>query len=167
MTLLTIGYEGLDLNRFFSLLREASVETILDVRQLPLSRKKGFSKNALQAAAQERGIAYTHLSALGCPRPIRDQYKADRNWECYVARYLAYLSTQTEAVDSLAHQIENGRCCLLCFEADPYRCHRSLISAHLTKISAGTLAVQHLVSQTNPTWPGDRFLPAAAGRLSQ
>ena len=45
---MTIGYEGLSLEEFFGLLREGRVERIVDVRQMPLSRKKGFSKNVLR-----------------------------------------------------------------------------------------------------------------------
>ena len=153
MILFTIGYEGLDLDRFFALLRDAEIETILDVRQLPLSRKKGFSKNALRAAAQERDITYRHLSVFGCPKPIRDQYKVDKEWECYTVRYTAYLESQIGALNDLVHVSAESRCCLLCFEADAFRCHRSLVAARAVEISATRLQAHHL-SASPPTDPG-------------
>jgi len=57
------------------------VKTVVDVRELPLSRKKGFSKSAFCDALSAHGIAYLH--ALGCPKPIRNPYKADGNWQTY------------------------------------------------------------------------------------
>ena len=47
MTVFTIGYEGLDIGAFMSLLAEHGIETVVDIRELPLSRKPGFSKKAL------------------------------------------------------------------------------------------------------------------------
>lgn len=55
----------------------------LVIQQLPLSRKKGFSKTAFCAALATHGIAYLHAPALGCPKPIRNQYKADGNWQTF------------------------------------------------------------------------------------
>ena len=53
----TFGYEGLALDVFLTRLKQAGVETIIDVRANPLSRKRGFSKRGLAAALQEVGIA--------------------------------------------------------------------------------------------------------------
>ena len=79
----TLGYEGLSIEAFISRLQAAKVKTVVDVRELPLSRKKGFSKTAFCAALGSHGIAYFHAPALGCPKPIRNQYKADGNWKTY------------------------------------------------------------------------------------
>ena len=90
MELFTVGYEGLNLDRFLSILRAHDIECLLDVRQMPLSRKKGFSKKALAAALSQQGFDYLHWQTLGCPRPIRDQYRADGNWRDYVERFSRY-----------------------------------------------------------------------------
>ena len=60
----------------------------MDVRELPLSRKKGFSKSAFCAALSAHGMAYLHAPALGFPKPIRNQYKADGNWQTYTREFL-------------------------------------------------------------------------------
>jgi hypothetical protein len=67
-----IGYEGSVLEDFVATLRSAGVETLIDVRDVPLSRKPGFSKSALQANLEAHGIAYVHLKGLGDPKPGRE-----------------------------------------------------------------------------------------------
>ena len=66
-TLFTLGYEGLTIEAFIARLQAAQVKTVVDVRELPLSRKKGFSKSAFCAVLSAHGIAYLHAPALGCP----------------------------------------------------------------------------------------------------
>ncbi len=75
--LMTIGYEGLTVAGFLDLLRRCRVSRLVDVRELPISRKPGFAKAALSAAIEARGIRYEHLVALGCPREIRHRYRED------------------------------------------------------------------------------------------
>jgi hypothetical protein len=64
----TFGYEGLDIATFIATLRANGVQTIVDVRELPLSRKKGFSKSAFSAALSEAGVAYLHMPRTGLPQ---------------------------------------------------------------------------------------------------
>ncbi|MDR6850865.1 uncharacterized protein (DUF488 family) [Sphingomonas sp. BE123] len=71
----TIGYEGATIASFLAALEQAGVRQVIDVRQLPLSRRPGFSKSSLAAALAERGIGYVHLKALGTPKPGRDAAK--------------------------------------------------------------------------------------------
>src|SRR5258708_1120375 len=118
MTLMTIGYEGLDIRAFIRELRARRVGTLVDVRELPLSRKKAFSKTALAETAEKAGIAYLHMAALGCPRAIRKDYYADRDWGRYKRRFNAYLKTQDEALATLWTTTMQRNCCLVCFEAD-------------------------------------------------
>lgn len=141
---MTIGYEGLDLDRFFRMLRWAQVDIIIDVRQNPLSRKKGFSKTALATAACENGFQYIHLREFGCPKDVRDDYRADGDWSRYTERYLAHLETLDSPLTLLTRQVLSKRCCLLCFEADPATCHRSFVAERVTEIADDPLAVVHL-----------------------
>ena len=88
-TLFTLGYEGLAIDAFIERLIAAHVKTVVDVRELPLSRKKGFSKKSFCEALAAQGIAYQHAPALGCPKPVRNQYKLDSNWQTYTRDFLA------------------------------------------------------------------------------
>lgn len=142
MKLMTIGYEGADIHTFTSTLRSNKVTRLIDVRELPLSRKKNFSKTALAAAMHESKIDYLHLPALGCPREIRKDYYSDRDWRRYTKRFNAYLETQVDALVDLQRICKLQNCCLVCFEADYRMCHRSLVTAALSR--TGGIKVEHL-----------------------
>jgi uncharacterized protein (DUF488 family) len=143
MTLFTFGYEGITIEAFVHHLKTMKVRTVLDVRQLPLSRKPGFSKSAFASTLQEAGITYAHLPALGCPRPIRDRYKIDSDWSAYVTAFNVYLSEQDRALREVARIAKKTSACLVCFEADFNRCHRSLVARGAAK--EGGPRITHLM----------------------
>ena len=140
--LLTVGYEGADIDAFVACLGDAGVGVLVDVRELPLSRKKGFSKAALSHALRDVGIAYVHMRGLGCPREIRLRYREDRSWPRYTRDFLAYLSTQRAAIDDLATLARAKACCVMCFEADFAACHRTYVAR--AAYDAGAPDVMHL-----------------------
>lgn len=72
--LFTVGYEQRTVSELLGALREAGARTLIDVRELPLSRRKGFSKTKLGEAAREAGLAYEHVRLLGNPKPYRQLY---------------------------------------------------------------------------------------------
>lgn len=141
--LMTIGYEGMEPGPFLELLAQGRVERVVDVRELAMSRRKGFAKTALAALLNQAGIGYTHLPALGCPREIRHAYREDGGWARYKARFLAYLATRDADLLDLGKMISRERCCLLCFEADYNFCHRQFVAARLAEHTQG-LTVKHL-----------------------
>lgn len=128
MPLFTLGYEGLDLATFVRILLDNEVECLVDVRQRPQSRKRGFSKTALSEACAENGIVYQHLAVFGCPLPIRNAYREDGDWENYTAAYLEHLETLPQAVADLSSFSWEQRSCLMCFEADENFCHRLFVA---------------------------------------
>lgn len=145
-SLYTFGYEGLTIEAFIARLKEAGVRTIIDVRELPLSRKKGFSKKAFAEALHRAGIAYAHMPALGCPKPIRDAYRADGDWPAYTRQFMAYLDRQGAAVAEVAKVARATSACLVCFEADFNHCHRSMVARAVAR--TGGPAVVHLTART-------------------
>ena len=72
----TIGYEGADVDRFLTTLKDAGVATLADVRAVALSRKRGFSKSALRDALAHQGIGYEHFIKLGTPKEGRQAARA-------------------------------------------------------------------------------------------
>lgn len=158
MTLMTIGYEGLDLRSFLRALGINRVATLIDVRELPLSRKRGFSKSAMATVVDKAGIEYIHMRALGCPREVRKEYYEDRDWSSYKKRFLAYLRTQSDALEELRKLIKKGNCCLLCYEADYRHCHRALIAEAMQR--GHELNVEHLKVRDRTPF-ADRALAAA------
>lgn len=144
MALFTFGYEGCTVDDFIARLKKAGVTVVIDVRELPLSRKKGFSKTAFAAALKNDGIVYRHLSIFGCPKPVRNQYKIDGNWKRYKKAFDSYLKAQSTAVADFAKFSRTTKACLVCFEADFNFCHRSLVARAVA--DAGGAGVVHLTA---------------------
>lgn len=144
--LYTTSYEGQNIDGFLDRLRETGVRTLVDVRELPLSRKAGFSKRSLAAALAAKDIAYAHMPQLGCPKSIRDRYKLDGNWARYTLDFDRYLATQTAAVTELAHIASATTTALLCFEADFNRCHRTFVAR--AAVIAGAPSIAHITART-------------------
>ncbi|MGO4702010.1 DUF488 domain-containing protein [Dyella sp. 2RAB6] len=160
MTIFTIGYEGLDIDSFIELLKKHGIETVVDIRELPLSRKPGFSKRSLSEALKTGGLAYVHMVALGCPRPVRDRYKHDGDWGHYTKGFLRYLDSQDEAIDELAGRATASNCALLCFEADYRFCHRSFVADAVQARSGAT--VRHITKAAAKTTRPARSARVAA-----
>lgn len=144
--LFTFGYEGLDIEAFVARLQAMKVNSVVDVRELPLSRKKGFSKTAFCEHLQRAGIAYLHVPALGCPKRIRDRYRDDGDWQRYSKNFLAYLKTQRETLQELAKIARATTACLVCYEADHARCHRTYVARAAHQLGAPD--VKHLAART-------------------
>lgn len=144
--LYTLGYEGFDIDAFVRRVRAAGVKAIVDVRELPLSRKKGFSKSSFREALARAGVAYFHTPALGCPKEIRDRYKVDGDWAAYTRAFLAYMATQDAAVHELVKFSTATTACLVCFEADHAICHRTFVARAARKL--GGPSVLHLAART-------------------
>jgi uncharacterized protein (DUF488 family) len=142
----TIGYEGLSIEAFLLRLQDMRVQTLVDVRELPLSRKPGFSKRVLTEKLLEVGVRYVHLRQLGCPKSIRDSYRQTGNWSGYVRSFNAYLRTQQVTLRELAAISKGSNICLMCFEADFNYCHRSIVARHAQDFGAAPAA--HITAQT-------------------
>lgn len=142
MTVFTIGYEGLDIDAFMALLARHDIETIVDVRELPLSRKPGFSKKTLASMLNMFGREYVHIPALGCPKPVRNRYRENGSWPQYVEGFQKYLATQGAAIVELSELVVGSNCALLCFEADFNFCHRSMVAAAVREYCGAS--VEHI-----------------------
>lgn len=139
--------QALSQDALFQALLFHDVQTLLDIRERPQSRKPGLSKSALGHAAAGFGMQYAHIRALGTPRDIRYRRKVDGDQQAFERDFLKYLATQDEAVETLAARAQTERCCLLCFEANVLECHRLFVAARAAERSGGALAVVHLIGQ--------------------
>lgn len=157
MRIYTLGYQGIHIDAFVKFLTSQGVETVVDVRELPLSRKPGFSKSALAATLDQSDLAYTHRPALGCPKPIRNRYSEDSNWASYKTALLRYLDKQGDALSDVTALAERTSCTLLCYEADYNFCHRSMVADAMARI--GGMSVSHLSAQSAKTSPFADSLP--------
>ena len=141
MKIFTVGYEGTTVDALIDTLAAAGVETLVDVRAVPLSRKPGFSKRGFAAALAERGIAYRHLQRLGTPTEGRNAARKGDN--ATMRRiYLDHLDAADAQAEMamLADTVAASPSALLCFERLPADCHRSV----LLEAMGGELDVEHL-----------------------
>ena len=132
----------MSIDTFMSLLAKHGIETVVDVRELPLSRKPGFSKTSLAHRLALSGRKYLHMADLGCPKAIRHRYRKDRNWPRYTDDFMTHLAQQSEAIARLSSLTAGSVCALLCFEADFKLCHRSMV-AHAVSDRSGA-HVEHI-----------------------
>lgn len=126
--LASVGYESFKSNADFAqMLARSGVERLIDVRELPISRKRGFAKSALAAALDTEGIEYVHVKALGNPKEFRDLYKSGAVEEGRAA-YAAFLREERhEALRELEPLLRAKRSALMCVEREESVCHRRVI----------------------------------------
>ena len=142
-SIFTMGYEGLSVDDFFNRLIRIGVRRIIDVRRNPVSRRFGFHKGTLERMGDKLGIAYVHFPELGIPSEER---QALNSREDYVRLFHHYreenLSSARDKVQEVASLQAEEASVLLCAEADPDRCHRTVLAEAVSKIN--DLPVLHL-----------------------
>ena len=156
MTIFTIGHSTRPIATFLDLLAGHRVQRLVDVRKIPQSRHNPqFGRERLAESLHTAGIQYTHMPGLGgLRRPRPDSVNA--GWRNTGFRgYADYM--QTPAFEaSLAECIQfatEEQVALMCAEAVPWRCHRSLIADALlvrgidvAEITSGTRARPHVLT---------------------
>jgi uncharacterized protein (DUF488 family) len=142
----TIGYEGVSIEEFIGKLIEKKIQRIIDVRCNPISRKKGFSKKALQTKLQDAGIRYAHLPELGIPSSLRKSLQTDNDYSSLFEHYNEHiLPHATEKINEAIALLEEMPSAFLCFEKDPQYCHRTHLAHYIarkTNFAEITLQVQ-------------------------
>lgn len=142
--LYTIGYEGRKIDEFIDNLKCSQVNMLIDVRELPLSRKKGFSKNKLKDKLEKEGLKYVHMRGLGSPKELRTKLVKDKNYSLFFQSFSNYLDSKSEYLNELAKYVNNSICCLMCFERHAEKCHRSVIADKLQDLDNNGLKIINL-----------------------
>ena len=133
MELFTIGFTQKTAERFFGLLLDNQVSTLVDTRLNPDGQLSGFARRVdLPYLCRElAGCDYVHVPELAPTKELMTEYRDGNDWERYVGRYAALLDDR-EIPGSLDPPFFTGqRCCLLCSEHPPDRCHRRLLAERL------------------------------------
>jgi uncharacterized protein (DUF488 family) len=129
--ILTIGHSTRSIVEFITLLQAHSVTRVIDVRTVPRSRHNPqFNRETLPASLAAAGIGYRHQPALGGLRRTAAD-SPNQGWRHLSFRgYADYMQTPefNAAVDELVDLAATERLALMCAEAVPWRCHRSLIA---------------------------------------
>lgn len=139
----TIGYESTSIDDFVATLNQAGIKVLLDVRQLPVSRRRGFSKNILKENLENSGIKYVHLSGLGDPKEGRDAARAGR-FDDFLYIFNNHMNTDVykEHLSDAIEIVEQEPTCLMCYERDHQSCHRKLVADEISSILG--LKIRHL-----------------------
>lgn len=127
----TIGHSTHTLDEFIAMLEAHSISRLIDIRTVPRSaRNPQFNRESLPQSLAKAGIHYAHLAALGGLRKPRPD-SVNTAWRNESFRgYADYMQTPefAAALNRLVEAARNERVCIMCAEALPWRCHRSLVS---------------------------------------
>ena len=148
LVVLTIGHSTRTLGQFITLLEAHAVTCVVDVRTMPRSRHNPqFNKTALPGSLKKAGLRYVHMPGLGGLRHARRD-SVNVGWRNASFRgYADYMQTPefeenlNEVIDLAARE----RIALMCAEAVPWRCHRSLIGDALL---VRGIRVEDIMSET-------------------
>jgi uncharacterized protein (DUF488 family) len=144
--LFTLGHSTRPIDAFLALLAEHRIARLVDVRTVPRSRHNPqFNIDLLPPALERAGIAYTHMAPLGGLRHTRKD-SPNTAWKNASFRgYADYMLTPEfdRAIDDLIALADRERVAIMCAEAVPWRCHRSLVADALT---ARGIPVTHILS---------------------
>lgn len=166
-TIYTIGHSNRSLEDFIAMLKSFHVETLVDIRSLPGSRKyPQFDKENLEVSLPENQIHYLHLVDLGGRRKSNKESK-NTGWRHPAFRgYADYMETESflEGIEELEKTGAESITAYMCSEALWWRCHRALVSDYL-KLSGWE--VKHIMGKGKAT--GHTYTSPARiidGRLS-
>lgn len=131
----TMGYSTHPLELFLEWLKAYDIKMVIDIRTIPKSRyMPQYNEEALKDSLKKAKIGYLHIRELGGFRhPIKDS--KNTGWINASFRGFAdYMQTDTyqKGLEKLEKIAQRKRCVLMCAEAVPWRCHRSLIADSLT-----------------------------------
>jgi uncharacterized protein (DUF488 family) len=182
MRLYTIGHSTRSAEELLELLRRNGVRQLVDVRAFPGSRRHPhFGRDALRAFLTDAGVTYVHSPELGGRRAPRADAAPTAWREPGFAAYADYMTTAefARAIDQLLARAAAEPTAIMCSEAVPWRCHRSMISdavvargwevAHIleTRLSAHELTRWALVEGNEVRYPPEPdeqpSLPLSAG----
>lgn len=129
-TVFTIGHSTRTLADFISILQEFNIQKVVDVRTIPQSRHNPqFNKEHLQKELRKKGIVYVHMPDLGGLRHT-SKNSINTGWHNSSFRGFAdYMQTEQfhNAIEKLGTLAQKKQLVIMCAEAVPWRCHRSLI----------------------------------------
>jgi uncharacterized protein (DUF488 family) len=145
----TLGHSTLPIERFVTVLQAYGIERLADIRTIPRSRHNPqFNDTTLANSLRTQHLDYVHLRALGGLRHARKD-SPNTGWRNESFRGFAdYMQTEEfeNALEALVHMGKNKRVAIMCAEALPWRCHRSLVADAL---SVHGVPVVEILSESN------------------
>lgn len=129
-TIFTIGHSTREIPEFIDLLKSQAISQVVDIRTIPKSRyNPQFGQAELEKSLSEYGIKYVYMKQLGGLRPTVKN-SVNEAWRNKSFRnYADYMQSDefTQGLDDLIKISKNKTTAIMCAEAVPWRCHRSLV----------------------------------------
>ncbi|NES00435.1 MAG: DUF488 domain-containing protein [Symploca sp. SIO1B1] len=144
INLFTIGFTQKTAQKFFNILQQADIKTVIDTRLNNVSQLAGFTKKAdLEYFLKTiSNIDYVHIVDLAPTKDILDEYKKNKgDWDTYEQKFLQLLANR-QIEQKVSPELIDGAC-LLCSEAKPHQCHRRLVAEYLND-KWGNVRICHL-----------------------
>ncbi|HXN51299.1 MAG TPA: DUF488 domain-containing protein [Candidatus Acidoferrum sp.] len=152
-TICTIGFAGKTAEQFFTLLKNAGVQRLIDIRENRIGQLSGFAKYPDLAFFLDRvaGITYSYEPRLAPTLEIRAAYRSTGDWAAYESMFRRLMLDRgiPERLDLADFDCTVA---LLCSEAEPEKCHRRIVADTLSQFLAThgyNVPVVHLISQIN------------------
>ena len=175
--ILTIGHSTRSIAEFLRLLTAHRVQGLIDVRTIPRSRHNPqFNRSELSPALRRAGIHYRHMPGLGGLRHA-GRHSTNTGWRNGSFRgYADYMQTAPfrKSLDRCIERAKREQVVLMCAEAVPWRCHRSLIADALlvrgipvSEITSGVRARPHVLTPFAQVRGTEVTYPSQAGRVSR
>jgi len=142
--LFTTGYEGWDVDSFVANLKSHAINCLLDVRELPISRKPGFSKSGLAKRLEQEKITYVHFKELGSPKVIRKQLKRTHDYGTFFEKMDRYLADKKETIKKAYSYVVSYKCCIMCFEHLAATCHRKIVARKIKEWNGNGLRINNI-----------------------
>lgn len=153
-TIYTIGHSTHPIEEFIKMLKARNIARLVDIRTIPKSRHNPqFMQVALKESLNSFGISYEYMKALGGLRSSRKD-SINTAWRNKSFRnYADYMQTAEfkEAVEVLMRESTNVITAIMCAEAVPWRCHRSLVGDALIVRGARVVDIMSLTSEKDQT----------------
>lgn len=138
MVIFTIGHSNRTLEESLEALKAHDIMQLVDVRAFPSSRKfPHFNQDRLRFQLERHGVRYVHIRELGGYRKSLREESPNSGWRVRGFRnYADFMLTSafTSIIDGLLKLAGQATTAIMCAEANPYRCHRQLISDYLVAV---------------------------------
>lgn len=143
-TIYTIGFTGKSAEEFFTILKNAGVKRVIDIRLYPSTQLSGFARKKDLAFFLKKlcSIGYQHNPELAPTDTILKGFKDKKiSWDEYEVEYLNLLDNRDAAANTKAEVLDGA--CFLCAEQTPEQCHRRLLAEYLQN-KLGNIEIKHL-----------------------
>ena len=119
---ISIGYQRRSIDELIAILRDYHIKKVIDVREMPISRRVAFRKNVLKSYLSAAGIQYQHVKDAG--NPYR---KVQGDFEYCMGLYSSYLADRPSVIEQISAELSGDPVAIFCYEREHDKCHRSIL----------------------------------------